>query len=314
MFAIGYKLFTTQLIGHNGYMYYLKKQRDHSHTTIIEPFLKLEDGLGEVHAIPFLGDNYTYVVIYENTKCLLIDPAEPYKVLKFLKEQKLTPTHLLTTHHHWDHAGGNFLMRETFPKLMIYGSALEKNVKFDVSVHDKDVIRISDDLSIECIMTEGHTLGHVCYLMHLGDTNLLFSGDALFCAGAGKLFEGTIQQYAASFLRLRERVPPNAFVCCGHEYSVSNLEFAASIEPDNKLLHQKLLWASSQREKSLPTLPTTFAEELAYNPFLRASLPHLQEVTCTKNNHVMTIQMLRMIKDKGKNAEEWTLLLESLKK
>src|SRR5439155_1707482 len=64
-------------------------------------------------------------------------------------------------------------------------------------------------------------------------------------------------------------------VYCGHEYTEKNLRFAATLEPGNRALQEKLAAVEKLRRAHRPTVPSTIAEEKATNPFLRTDSPEL---------------------------------------
>jgi hydroxyacylglutathione hydrolase len=119
----------------------------------------------------------------------------------------------------------------------------------------------------------GHTLGAVSYCIE----DAVFTGDTLFIAGCGRLFEGTPEQMHTSLSGKLGRLPRETRVYCGHEYTVSNLRFAVHAEPDNKAAATKLEEARAKRERSEPTVPSTIGDELSINPFLRCDAPSLRE-------------------------------------
>jgi hydroxyacylglutathione hydrolase len=127
---------------------------------------------------------------------------------------------------------------------------------------------------VDIIETPGHTLGHVCY--HFKEDNIIFTGDTLFALGCGRLFEGTPAQMWNSLSKLMN-LPKKTKVYCGHEYTLSNAEFACKYEPNNIDLQTRILEIRAARSKNQPTIPTTIEKELLTNPFLRASSPELRE-------------------------------------
>jgi hydroxyacylglutathione hydrolase len=125
-------------------------------------------------------------------------------------------------------------------------------------------------LASRVIETPGHTSGHITYWFH-GD-KLAFAGDTLFSIGCGRVIEGTPEMMWTSLRKLRD-LPGDTRVYCGHEYTLANIRFAQSIEPDNKALAARAAEAERQVAAGEPTIPTTIDEEKAANPFLRADVP-----------------------------------------
>ncbi|KAM7276916.1 hypothetical protein ACFE04_018782 [Oxalis oulophora] len=153
------------------------------------------------------------------------------------------------------------------------------------------------DLAIFSPFTS-HTKGHISYYVteNEGEDQAVFTGDTLFIAGCGKFFEGTAEQMHQSLCVTLGSLPKPTRVYCGHEYTVKNLQFALTVEPENTKLQQKLSWAQHQREAGLPTIPSSVAEELETNPFMRVDLPEIQEKVGCKSA-VEAIKEIRQRKD-----------------
>ena len=135
----------------------------------------------------------------------------------------------------------------------------------DICVGDGDRVKVpGTEFAFDVIAVPGHTLSHQAYVGH----GLLFSGDTLFNAGCGRLFEGTPAQMLASLDRLSE-LPEDTRVCCGHEYTLGNLAFAATIEPGNRKIQERIKEVCQMRAEEQPSLPSVLSGELSYNPFLR---------------------------------------------
>jgi hydroxyacylglutathione hydrolase len=203
-----------------------------------------------------------------------VDPAEPGKVLQAAKNEGLTVSQVLTTHHHWDHAGGNEEMSKLVPGLKIFGGEHDNVAGCTIPVKQGEEINVGA-ITVKCMETPFHTNGHICYLCRDdgSDEQLVFTGDTMFIGGCGRCFAGTPQQMYQSLIETLAKLPPSTKMYCGHEYTVANLTFAASADQDNEAVHRKLAWAKDQRAKNLPTIPSTIGEELQYNPFLRVRDP-----------------------------------------
>ncbi|KAK3246545.1 hypothetical protein CYMTET_43923 [Cymbomonas tetramitiformis] len=226
--------------------------------------------------VPVLEDNYAYLLIDEASKqAAAVDPAEPQKILAAAESENVKLTHILTTHKHWDHAGGNVEMAKLVPGIVVVGGATEgvdactKPMKGGESLHLGTV-------HIRCLDTPFHTLGHLSYFAEDAGQTAVFTGDSLFVGGCGRFFEGDPKQAHTSLIEVLGSLPPDTKVYCGHEYTVKNLTFAVTAEPGNPAVQAKLDWAKQQVSKGLPTVPSTIAEELAYNPFLRVDSPEIQ--------------------------------------
>lgn len=216
--------------------------------------------------VPCLSDNYAYLVAASGSKrCFVIDPSEAAPVAEAVKREGLELVAIVNTHHHHDHVGGN--------EELGGGKALP------VFAHESDdgripglTDRVREGVPIQVAGLElvplhvpGHTTGAVAY--HTGDA--VFTGDTLFIAGCGRLFEGTPAMMHTSLVKKLGALPGATRVFCGHEYTVSNLKFAAFAEPDNEAVKAKLDRATAMRARGEVTVGSTMAEELATNPFLR---------------------------------------------
>ena len=172
---------------------------------------------------------------------------------------------ILATHHHGDHVGGipALLARGQVP---VFGPAAEVIPGRTKALAQGDTIVVPGlDLELSVLDIPGHTAGHIAFV----GKDLVFSGDTLFAAGCGRLFEGTPTQMLSSLDKLAA-LPGNTAVYCGHEYTLSNLRFALAVEPGRDALLQRQMREQAKRDRGVPTLPSTMTEELSTNPFLRA--------------------------------------------
>ncbi len=217
----------------------------------------------KIIGIPALADNYIWTLVNTDTrKVVLVDPGDAVPVLKFLVEQQLQLSGILLTHHHADHTGG-------VPKLLDYKSV---PVFGPGLANGSEVIVPELNLTLQVMAIPAHTLDHIAYY----NKDILFCGDTLFTGGCGRIFEGTPQQMLAALDQLAA-LPLQTKVFCGHEYTVNNLRFALQVEPDNKKLQQRLETAILMRDQNQSTVPSTIAEELATNPFLRTRQPQIRD-------------------------------------
>ncbi|WP_372825713.1 hydroxyacylglutathione hydrolase [Polaromonas sp.] len=216
--------------------------------------------------IPAFSDNYLWL-LHDGQRALIVDPGDAEPVQRALQENGLTLESILVTHHHADHTGGVDALREATGAL-VYGPAREPIPgPFHKLVDGNRVQALG--LDFEVIDVPGHTAGHIAfYTPEVDGRPLLFCGDTLFSGGCGRLFEGTPAQMLASLDRLAT-LPGNTRVCCTHEYTLSNLRFALAVEPDNSELIGYHARCTALREQGKPTLPTSIAQELLINPFLR---------------------------------------------
>lgn len=228
----------------------------------------------QVEQVAILMDNYCYLVIDNATRhAAVIDPAEPDVVSSRIDELGVQLTHILATHHHWDHAGGNEEMKRRYPAATVVMSSVDAaRVKgVEREVEHGDVIQVGRTTG-RVLMVPCHTLGHAAFVF--GDA--LFCGDTLFVGGCGRFFEGDGAQMHQALNGVFGELPDDTRVFCGHEYTVANLRFARHIEPDNQDTRAKLAWAEARQDRVLSTVPSTLGEERRYNPFLRVGLPSVQ--------------------------------------
>ncbi|MBI5255325.1 MAG: hydroxyacylglutathione hydrolase [Burkholderiales bacterium] len=222
-------------------------------------------------ALPAFSDNYIWM-LHDGQQALVVDPGDAAPVLAALDAHELALTAILVTHHHADHVGGLAALR---PRLQgpVFGPAREAiPAPFEPLADGARIFAAGT--TFEVIDVPGHTAGHIAYLHRPADgaAPILFCGDTLFSGGCGRLFEGTALQMHHSLSRLAA-LPGDTQVCCAHEYTESNLRFAAAVEPDNPELARYTAECRGLRERGVPTLPSTIARERAVNPFLRCALP-----------------------------------------
>ena len=226
----------------------------------------------KVTQIPLLRDNYGYLIICEDTgEAAIVDPSEGEPVLERIAQENVRLSAILNTHHHHDHTGGNAALLASHP-VRVYGHRNDRGRIPGLTnpLDDGDEIRVGN-LRAQVRFIPGHTKGHVAYLF----ANKLFCGDTLFVAGCGRLFEGTAEQMLTSLAALKQ-LPADTLVYCGHEYTQKNLEFALTLEPNNRKLGEKLDTVRSLRAQGLATVPSTMAEEIETNPFLRWDSQEIQ--------------------------------------
>ena len=214
--------------------------------------------------VPCLKDNYAYIVTCDATKLTaIVDPSEAAPVLEALKRLgDVKPVAIWNTHHHWDHVGGNEELCAALGITDVYGHASDKGriAKQSKFVEENDQF-VLGKLDVGILHIPGHTTGAVAYV--LGDDEAVFTGDTLFIAGCGRLFEGTPAMMFDSFRKLAG-LDDDTRVYCGHEYTKANLAFAAHVEPDNADVR------SFASKVEIPSVPSTIGLEKRINPFMRA--------------------------------------------
>jgi hydroxyacylglutathione hydrolase len=230
----------------------------------------------QIIPIPAFKDNYIWL-IHNGQQALAVDPGDAYPVIETLKQLNLRLSGILITHHHQDHIAGVAELLEAYPEVDIYAPKLETFSFSHIAVDDNQVIQPAGlNLNFSVMHLPGHTLGHVAYYAEttLGD-KWLFCGDTLFGAGCGRIFEGTPAQMHHSLQRLAG-LAGNTQVYCSHEYTLRNIEFALSVEPNNLLLQKRKLATLALRDKGIASLPSSIELERETNPFLRCHVASLQ--------------------------------------
>jgi hydroxyacylglutathione hydrolase len=202
--------------------------------------------------VPVLNDNYSWLVHDEQTGATaVVDPAEVDPIVKTLAAQNWTLTHVLNTHHHWDHTGGNLELKERFNATVVGPKADRERIPgIDVALADGDEYSVGSSRLV-CFDTPGHTKGHIT--LYFPDNRALFPGDTLFSMGCGRLFEGSPAQMWDSLQKLVV-LPKDTLVYCAHEYTLSNAKFALHVEPGNQALARRAEEVRLAREQGVPTV------------------------------------------------------------
>ncbi|MDA0977661.1 MAG: hydroxyacylglutathione hydrolase [Proteobacteria bacterium] len=228
----------------------------------------------EVHQFPCLSDNYGYLIHDAAAGVTAtIDTPEVAPINAALAEKGWKLTHILNTHHHFDHAGGNLELKEQWNCRIIGSRSDARRIPgIDEEVGDGDSFRFGS-FDVQVFDVSGHTIGHIAF--YIPNAASLFCGDALFALGCGRLFEGTPAQMWTSLQKL-SALPDDTRVYCAHEYTQSNAAFALSVEPQNADLKKRAEQITTLRAANKPTVPSTIGEEKATNPFLRPMSPELQ--------------------------------------
>ena len=228
----------------------------------------------EVHQIPCLSDNYGFLVHDPDTGATAsIDSPEAAAISQACRDKGWRLTHILNTHHHFDHAGGNEALKAEWGCTIVGASNDAARIPgIDVQVSDGDTLELGG-ASAQVFEVPGHTSGHIAY--YFAADGIAFVGDTLFALGCGRLFEGTPQQMWSSLQKLMA-LPDETTVYCAHEYTQANAAFALSVEPDNPALIARAKEIDELRAQGIPTVPTTIGLERATNPFVRPDSQNLQ--------------------------------------
>ncbi|XP_043289251.1 hydroxyacylglutathione hydrolase, mitochondrial isoform X2 [Venturia canescens] len=268
--------------------------RMHSQTTEI----KSKDAT--IHVLSALQDNFMYLIVDPKTnEAAVVDPVDANVIDSVVKEHNVNLTKILTTHHHWDHAGGNQNMCRKFKNLNVYGGD-DRIEAINCRVKHGDIINVGE-LKVECLETPCHTTSHICYYVTgpEKDTPSVFTGDTLFIGGCGRFFEGTPEQMHKALNKVLGSLPGETRVFCGHEYTCANLKYGLAVEPNNEAIQKKLEWAIKERETQTPTVPSSIAEEKLTNPFMRVNEASVMEHAQT-TDPIETMRSLRKEKDSFK--------------
>ena len=222
----------------------------------------------EIRQFPCLSDNYGFLVRDRGTGAVAtIDTPDPDAINAELEAAGWRLTHILNTHWHPDHAGGNLALKEYWGcEVIAPKDEGPKIAGVDHAVQEGDVVALGASRA-RVLDTPGHTLGHCIY--HFTDDHVAFVGDTIFALGCGRLFEGKPNQMWASLLKIRA-MPDDTKLYCAHEYTQANARFAVTVDPDNKALAERAREINILRAAGEWTVPTTVGEEKATNPFLRA--------------------------------------------
>lgn len=205
----------------------------------------------------------------------LVDAPEEGPILRAIEETGWqAPSLLLITHHHGDHVEANLALKQRFG-LSIIGPAkeAEKIPGIDRAMREGDIVHVGK-AEASVVETPGHTAGHISY--YFRDAGIAFTADTLFALGCGRVFECSPAVMYQSLKKLAA-LPPETIIYCGHEYTAANARFALTIDPTNQSLQERAKKIEALRSEGKPTLPTTIAEELATNPFLRWSDPAIRQ-------------------------------------
>jgi hydroxyacylglutathione hydrolase len=255
----------------------------------------------KIITIPVLSDNYAYLVIDEATnEAGVVDPSEAGPVAEAVKREGVNFTTIINTHHHWDHVGGNKELVQEYPDLRVYGHKRDETRTPCIShmVDEGDTVSIGN-LEGRFLFIPCHTSGHVA--AYFAAEKVAFTGDTLFVAGCGRLFEGTAADMHNNMLKL-SALPEDTRIYPGHEYTIKNLEFALTLEPNNAAVQAKLHWAQETRAKNQPTIPSTVAEEKTINPFIRVDSQELRanikkQFPSLQLDDVTVLERTRYLKD-----------------
>eukprot|EP00929_Paragymnodinium_shiwhaense_P088398 TRINITY_DN48717_c0_g1_i2.p1 TRINITY_DN48717_c0_g1~~TRINITY_DN48717_c0_g1_i2.p1 ORF type:complete len:396 (+),score=91.63 TRINITY_DN48717_c0_g1_i2:48-1190(+) len=271
----------------------------------------------EVELVPCLSDNYCPILHHKASGATaVVDTPDGAAILDALKRKGWKPTHILNTHHHDDHVGGNMEIKAAFPEVRIVGpkervfnypgpypppgQQEEVIPGIDTVVAESDLVDFGP-FKAKVFEVPGHTDGHVAY--YFAEVPLLFSGDTLFTMGCGRAFTGDFARMQKSLQKLREAIAEDAVVYSAHEYTASNAKFAQLVEPENEALSERIAHMTQMREDGLPTVPTLMAHERLTNPFLRWDVPAVMQQAAGLKEPESVFAFVRRWKDTGKKPD-----------
>ncbi len=234
----------------------------------------------DIYRLSALSDNYVFLLHDPASRtAAVVDPAEARPVLSKLDELGATLIAIFNTHHHGDHVGGNRQLLIRFPDATVYASTADQGriPGQQVYLDEGDTVEFGERTA-QVFFVPGHTRGHIAYYfppVEAKGIGELFCGDTIFAGGCGRLFEGTPAQMVDSIGKLRE-LPDQTRVWCAHEYTLSNLKFAITVDGENTALQERLTQVYAARQRQEATVPSLLGTEKATNPFLRWDQPALQ--------------------------------------
>lgn len=221
-------------------------------------------------------DNFSYVHPCGSDRAFVIDPGDAAAALRALREHGLSLAAILLTHHHWDHVGGAAELRSQ-TRCEIIGVDRSLIPTADRTVAGGEVLSLGR-IQVEVIPTPGHTRTSASYYVRPradGEPGTVYTGDTLFVGGCGRLLEGDAATMWQSLQRLAA-LPPETLVCCGHDYTLENYEFAVAIAPESRRFHDRLAQVQKAIEYGQLTVPSTIAQERETNIFLLADIPQIK--------------------------------------
>lgn len=254
----------------------------------------------QVSLLPALSDNYIFLLHdSEQNIAAVVDPAEAQPVLRRLEALGAQLVTIFNTHHHMDHVGGNQQLIQRFPGVQVYGGAQDRGriPGQQVFLQEGDKVEFAGRVG-EVFFVPGHTKGHIAYYFPpttYDQTGELFCGDTLFAGGCGRLFEGTPTQMLNSLTKLRA-LPDHTRVWCAHEYTQKNLQFALTVDSENRDLQTRYAEVQDVRRRKQATVPSFLGVEKRTNPFLRWEEPALQAAVKSQEP-IQTFSRLRGMKD-----------------
>ncbi|CDU23213.1 related to GLO4-glyoxalase II (hydroxyacylglutathione hydrolase) [Sporisorium scitamineum] len=267
----------------------------------------------KIHPVPVRDDNYAYILQSSVDGCaVFVDPYDVAAVsgaAEKLGIEREKVVGLLTTHHHFDHSGGNEAFSAAYPGRPVFGGSDKIPALTDKVVDGAEIGNLLKGIQIKCLATPCHTQDHICYHVSSNDNNKhgVFTGDTLFISGCGRFFEGSPTEMLAAMDKL-STLPDQTLVYCGHEYTQSNVDFSAAILPPSSPTSEPAIHTLVQNLKNGQKCTTgvyTIADEKKHNPFMRCRdstvKERVEKVSGEKvEDEVGVMRLLRELKNAGK--------------
>lgn len=258
----------------------------------------------QVTALSVLKDNYCWIIDlgFSNdpkyhVSVAIIDPGESAPILEYCRSKNASVDAIFLTHHHWDHVDGLPAIKQAYPHAKVYAAENNETTGITNYLIEGQSFKI-DDVDFSISMIPGHTLDH---MLIMANDRHLFTGDALFSAGCGRIFEGTTAQMYTSLMRIAQ-YDDDCLLYCGHEYTLNNINFALSILPEDASLQMYKVQSTAKLNRELPTLPSRLGLEKRVNLFLRCHEPDVQAAIANLTGQKISqpidaFTMLRKLKD-----------------
>ena len=243
-----------------------------------------------------LIDNFSYIIYDEETSlAAVVDPSEAQPIIDEIEKNNLKLKYIFNTHHHYDHVGGNSILKEKY-NCKVVGYEMDKNRIPEIDIKLNDNQKLKNELfECEILHVPGHTSGHIS--LYIKQLNALFTGDTLFSLGCGRIFEGTYDEMYNSLEKLK-KFPKNTQIYCGHEYTKKNADFCLSIDTKNSKLINKISQIDERIKSNKATIPSTLEDELKCNIFLKSDNLEIQKrLGINSGNPIETFKKLRELKD-----------------
>ena len=221
-----------------------------------------------IEIIKCLQDNYSYLIIDPtNYNACVIDPSDANPIINFVESNNIKLKYILNTHHHYDHVGGNLVLKKKYNSSIVgYKADKERIPGIDELVEDNQIWK-KNNFEAQILHVPGHTSGHISF--YFFKEKKIFTGDTLFSLGCGRLFEGTYSQMYNSLEKIK-KISKDTQVYCGHEYTLQNSKFCLKYDSKNLKLKNKINEIKKKLNNGLPTVPSTLNDELECNIFLKA--------------------------------------------